>query len=101
MADRAPVLFGATGNLANVSHQSVEITAIETVKLFDDVEIGESVTIYKDVITPFDFGNLVDRKANPLIKTHKSIQDQCREQDRPDDGGTQQMQDRGGRQIAQ
>jgi hypothetical protein len=45
-----PELFGSAGDLSRPSDQTVRITAIDAVKRFEPIEIGEMLPIDDDVL---------------------------------------------------
>ena len=84
--DRAPVLFCSSCYFMDIGEQSVEVSAVYAVELFDGVEVAEGVSVDDDIIATFDLGNLVDGKADSLEERDQEIQAQDGKEAGPDKG---------------
>lgn len=71
MLDGTPVLFSSGGNLLNVGNQAVEVAAINTIHLFNEIQITETVTIQDNIVTSFYLRDAVYLKADKLIPENK------------------------------
>ena len=43
--DRAPILFGATGNFTDIGDEPIAIRIISAIELFENVQVGEMMTV--------------------------------------------------------
>ena len=43
--DRAPILFGATGNFTHIGDEPIAIRIISAIELFENVQVGEMMTV--------------------------------------------------------
>lgn len=82
--DRAPMLFGASGDFRRVGQQSIAISTINAVQLFQSVEVGQVLAVEGDVIIAPDLLNSVDRKANGLVEAYEYVQQNKRHDHRID-----------------
>ena len=65
--DRTPVLLRPSRNLCHVVQDAIGISAILTVDLLDQVEIGKMVTVKSEIVGSTHRGNTVNREADPLV----------------------------------
>ena len=49
MLDRAPELLSAGRNFTGVCSNAIAVTTVDTIKLFDDVQIGEVVPVESEL----------------------------------------------------
>ena len=91
--DRTPVLFRSAGDLTDVGDQSVEVSAVHAVQLFNGVEVAEGIPVDDNVAAAFDLGDLVDGKADGLEQGDEGIHEQGWNQAAPDKGNGQDILD--------
>lgn len=56
MLDGTPVLFRPGGDFPHIRDEAVEIAAIDTIELFDDIEIRQGMTVNDDIIPRLTLG---------------------------------------------
>ena len=91
--DRTPVLFRSAGDLTDVGDQSVEVSTVHTVQLFNGVEIAEGMAVDDNVAAAFDLGDLIDGETDGLEQGDEGIQEQGGNQAGPDKGNGQDILD--------
>ena len=83
--DRAPVLLGPRGNLANGGQHAVRVAAIHAIQLFDRIQVGEVLPIDHDVVRTWDPRDPVQRKTEPLVEADPQIDEPDRHDERIDE----------------
>jgi hypothetical protein len=74
--DRAPILFGARRDFAQVGGDAVAVRAVEAVELLDQVEVGQVLAVEDDVVGALHPGDAVDREADPLVQGDEQVHQQ-------------------------
>jgi len=70
----APVLLGARGDFAREGDDAVGVGAIGAVELFQFVEISQMMAAKHQIVSAFDLGDAVDRKADRLKNAHENVE---------------------------
>src|ERR1035437_1445067 len=84
MLDRAPVNLGARRHLAHKGDRTIGVRTISAIDLLDDVEVGEMMAVEHQVIAAAHLRNLVDRKADRLIRHDPDVEQRDRDYKRID-----------------
>lgn len=74
MFDRTPVLLRSRRNLAEKSRKAVGIRTVETIDLFDDVQIRQIRTIKDEIFGTLDLCYSVDGETDRLIYKYEQIE---------------------------
>ena len=72
--DRAPILFGATGNFTDIGDEPIAIRTISAVELFENVQVGEMMTVEDQKVAAAHLWNAVNREADKLINGDEQVQ---------------------------
>jgi hypothetical protein len=93
--DRAPILFRPGGYFLHIGNQPVEIAAIDTVNLFDGVQVAQIVAIYNNVLAALHFGDFIHFETNPLIDRGGRVKKKGWNDARPNKRNSEDIQQRG------
>ena len=67
MLNRTPVLLGTGGNFPSIGGETISVSAVEAVELFNNVQIGEILAIKEQILGALHLGNTVDWKTGTLV----------------------------------
>ena len=70
---RAPVLLRSSPYFLNPANQAVKVTTVNTVQLFDPVEVSEAVVVDDDIVATFHPGDTVNSEAAGMIDGNHEI----------------------------
>lgn len=71
--DRAPVLFCARRNFADVGDDAVDVRAVDAIEALKRVQIGEASAIKAEVLMSFHLPHAVCAKADGLVSAHPQV----------------------------
>ena len=74
MLDRTPILLRSGRNLRHVVQDAIGISAILTVDLLDQVQVGKMVAVKSEIVRSTHRGNAINREAYPLVGRTDQIQ---------------------------
>ena len=75
---RAPVLLGTGNHFPDVFYQSVTVSAVHTVSFFNQVQVGQVVSVDVQVIATAYPWNSIDAETNMLVDGDTQIQESQR-----------------------
>jgi hypothetical protein len=73
-----PELFRSGGYLLNIGNQAVEVAAIYTIHLFNEIQITETVTIQVNIVTSSYLRDAIFLETDKLIPGNNCIHEQSR-----------------------
>ncbi len=72
--DRTPELLGSSGNLSPIGNYTIAVAAVDTIQLFDCVQVAQKMAVYRKVVGAFHQGYTVHPKTEVLIQREAQVQ---------------------------
>lgn len=77
--DGAPIALGPGADFHGVGEQSIDIGAIETMNLLNEIQVVEKSAVIDDIVLSFHRGYPIEGEGGVLIDADAYIQNDCRD----------------------